>query len=143
VKKSIFAVLFLFASVTGVFCQTKEQDIMKLLEVSGTREIGIQTFAMIIEYFKTTFTTVPDVYWDKIYEKSDLNEFITMMVPLYDKYYTHEDIKGLIAFYESPLGQKMVQVSPEMNAESMALGQAWGTKLAEEIIADMQAEGYF
>jgi len=35
---------------------------------------------------------------------------------LYDKYFTNEEIKGLIAFYESPIGKKTIQVLPALSA---------------------------
>jgi uncharacterized protein len=31
-------------------------------------------------------------------------------IPLYNKYFTHDDIKQLIKFYESPIGKRSVEV---------------------------------
>jgi hypothetical protein len=40
-------------------------------------------------------------------------------VPVYQKHFTKGDIDGLVAFYNSPTGQKMVREMPAMMAESM------------------------
>jgi hypothetical protein len=41
------------------------------------------------------------------------------MVPVYQKHLTKGDIDGLVAFYSSPTGQKMLKELPEIMAESM------------------------
>lgn len=39
--------------------------------------------------------------------------------PVYDEYFTEEDLQGLIAFYETPLGEKLIEVSPGLIQSSM------------------------
>lgn len=73
-------------------------------------------------------------------EEIKKSDFSRINVELYDKYFTNEDIKGLIQFYESPLGKKTVQVVPALTQESvtrgMEVGQLAGqramTRLVEE-----------
>lgn len=43
------------------------------------------------------------------------------MVELYDKYYTEQDVKQLVAFYKSTTGQKMISVTPDLNKEMMMI----------------------
>ena len=59
-------------------------------------------------------------------EEIKKSDFSRITVELYDKYFTNEDIKGLIQFYESPLGQKTVQVLPTLTQESVARGMEAG-----------------
>ncbi|NRB08638.1 MAG: DUF2059 domain-containing protein [Richelia sp.] len=40
---------------------------------------------------------------------------------LYSKDFTNEEIKGLIAFYETPLGRKTISVMPKLLQESILL----------------------
>jgi hypothetical protein len=40
-------------------------------------------------------------------------------VPLYDKFFTEQELRDLIAFYRTPTGRKSLQVMPELLAESM------------------------
>lgn len=41
------------------------------------------------------------------------------MVSIYDKHFTHQEIKDLIIFYESPTGKKMLEKTPEITKDLM------------------------
>jgi uncharacterized protein len=58
---------------------------------------------------------------------------------IYNKYLTHEEIKGLLVFYKSELGQKAIDVMPKMTSEAIVLGQAWGQGLGPELVQRLQA----
>lgn len=59
-----------------------------------------------------------------------------------DKYFTESEIKELIAFYESSVGKKMVKNQPLILQDSMEVGQKWGISIAQEIVEDLQKDGY-
>jgi hypothetical protein len=40
------------------------------------------------------------------------------MVPIYDRAFTTQEIQGLVQFYESPLGQHVVKVLPQVLEDS-------------------------
>ena len=52
-----------------------------------------------------------------------VDEMMAEIGPLYARHYTLAEIKELTAFYRTPLGQKMLALSPRLAAESMAIGQ--------------------
>lgn len=41
--------------------------------------------------------------------------------PVYDQYFTEEDLSGLIAFYETPTGKRLLAVSPQIVQTSLQL----------------------
>ena len=85
---------------------------------------------------QTAHTDIPAEVWQEIWRdvEARIEEFVTeRLVPIYDQHLSHEDIKGLIVFYESPLGKKLLQVMPLMSQESMLAGQAWGRDFAESV----------
>ena len=41
--------------------------------------------------------------------------------PVYDQYFTEEDLRGLIAFYQTPVGEKLITVSPQILQTSIRL----------------------
>lgn len=49
-----------------------------------------------------------------------------MLVPVYSRYLQIEDLKGLIKFYDSPLGKKYSKYTPFLTQQSMEVGQKWG-----------------
>lgn len=38
---------------------------------------------------------------------------------IYEKFFSHEEIKDLIRFYESPTGKKLLEITPQMSVEIM------------------------
>jgi hypothetical protein len=71
-----------------------------------------------------------------------VDEMITEMVPLYANNYTTAEIKQLTAFYQTPVGRKMMALAPKLSAEGMAIGQRVVTprlgKLMQEVMQDVQ-----
>ena len=58
--------------------------------------------------------------YDLILEKIDFNKLIEgISVPLYDKYFTENDLSELINFYKSPVGKKLIKVTPLLMEDSM------------------------
>lgn len=56
----------------------------------------------------------------KLNEKLNYNEMMNELASAsFDKYYTLEDIRELITFYKSPVGQKAIKIMPTVMAESM------------------------
>jgi uncharacterized protein len=41
--------------------------------------------------------------------------------PVYDQYFTESDLKDLVAFYKTPIGRKLVSISPQLSATSQKL----------------------
>ena len=64
------------------------------------------------------------------------------MIPIYDKYYTEDDIKQLTDFYQTPIGKKVISNTPLIMQESMQAGQSWGQKIGEKVIENLKVKGY-
>ena len=43
--------------------------------------------------------------------------------------YSHEDVKQLLEFYDSELGQKLLDTQSKLTVKSLQMGQELGTKL--------------
>ncbi len=69
---------------------------------------------------------VPAGFWDRMLERLDTEECERLVVEVWDRHFTHQDILELIAFSESPVGHKLVRKQPEVLAESMEAGRRWG-----------------
>lgn len=79
-------------------------------------------------------------------KKSSLKKEIETTLPsLYDKmadvmmkHYTHDDIKKMIEFYNSPVGKKIQEVTPKIVNDQMKAGQDWGMELQGLLMKYMQ-----
>jgi len=142
-KKLIFVLAIVIgSSAFSIYGQTKNDDILKLLRISGTDKLADQMMNAIIPQFKQLVPGIPDAFWVKFREKLNINDFVLACVPAYSKYYTHDEIKQLIKFYESPLGKRMVEVTPLISQETMIIGQQWGEKLGQDIVNELIKDGY-
>ena len=63
----------------------------------------------------------------------------SVLYPVYEKHFNIFELNQLVEFYQSPLGQKLVRVSPELLTESLALGREWGLSLVPEIMERVQS----
>ena len=123
----------------------KQDDIKKLLDIIGARGIGLRVFNQVIVGFRRSNTETPEAVWQEIYREAEarIDDFVTgRLGPIYDQYLSHDDIKGMIAFYQSPLGEKLLSVMPQMSQESMIAGQAWGREFAEAVRKRLDDKGY-
>jgi len=102
----------------------------------------MQVMDQMMDMFSQSNPMVPPEFWTGLREEIDMDEFVDMLIPVYEKHLSHEDIKGLIDFYESPLGRKMVATQPALMQDSMALGQEWGADLARRVMEKMGDAGY-
>lgn len=74
-------------------------------------------------------------------QKLDLPTLICQIyVPLYDKHYTREDIQAMLAFYKSPIGQKSLDLMPQIVAEATKNMNAVIIPKLQSISAEMEAE---
>jgi hypothetical protein len=117
-----------------------EKDIRKLIELSGSVGSAGQLMDRMIENYKKILPDVPDAFWAGIREEISAEALVDKIVPIYARHYTHDDIKQLIAFYESPIGKKLQEKTPIITQESMQVGEAWGREIAIMIQARLEAE---
>ena len=124
---------------------TKQDDITKLLGITGASKTGLRVFSQVIGMFQRAHSEVPEAVWMEMVSEAEVKveDFVTeMLVPIYDRHLTHEDIKGLIAFYETAAGRKLLAVMPQMHQESRQAGEIWGREFARTVQERLAEKGY-
>ncbi len=118
----------------------KEASIRELIRISDTEKLYQQSIRQMLSMYREQMPTVPTEMWKKMETKfSNVSEVLDALVVIYDKYYTQEDVDGLLAFYRSPIGKKYLQTLPAVQAEASAFGKEWGTRKGAEVDAEMRA----
>ena len=84
---------------------SKRADIKRLMEVTDVSSLGMQIMNRLILTMKQGRSEAHEKFWDDFRAEFDINELVGMIIPIYEKHLTHEEIKQLIAFYESPIGK--------------------------------------
>jgi hypothetical protein len=128
----------------------KEADIRRLLDVTGAAGLATQMMGQMEQGIRPMMTnSLPpgeyrekliDLFFEKFHSKVDSNQLIALIVPIYDKYYTHAEIKTLIQFYESPVGKKVATSMPKVMAESQAVGGQWGQQIGRDSMIEVLQE---
>ena len=62
------------------------------------------------------------------------------MARAYASEFTEQELKELVAFYKSPLGQKLIKAEPKAIQESMAFMNQWAQRFAEVVNGEFRAE---
>ena len=75
---------------------------------------------------------------DDVMDAMRFEDLISDMIPVYQKYLTKEDLEGVIAFYSSPVGQRLLDKTPAMTTEAMKISMERMEKMMPEIMAKMQ-----
>ncbi len=117
-----------------------EKSIREFMDVTGSGELGIQVMNQMIPSLKQLAPDAPDSFWDDFRKEVSADELISLIVPVYQKHFTEDDMKALIAFYKSEAGKKYVSKLPAISQESMQLGQNWGQQLAQKVLQKYSAE---
>jgi hypothetical protein len=120
----------------------KRADIKRMIEITGASKIALQIMRQMIAAFKKDAKGVPDQFWDDFMAEVDPNELVDLYVLIYDKHFTHDDIKQLIKFYETPVGQKLIKSLPAITQESMSAGMEWGQRIARKVRQRLEEKGY-
>jgi hypothetical protein len=142
-KKWSFVLLITLCTVFSAHGQTKRQDIIKLLEITGTKSQFTQMIDLMLADMQSTTPGAPAEFWTKFKAGLKADGFIEMLIPIYDKYLSHDDIKKIIQFYESPVGKKLISITPQLTQDSYSAGEKWGEKLAADIIKELSKQGNF
>jgi hypothetical protein len=128
----------------------KEADIRQLLKLVGVRNIMAETMESTTRSIRPVLNNalppgeyrekLVDLFFVKFQSKMDLNYLLDAAVMVYDKHFSHEEIKGLIKFYETPLGQKVISELPQVTNELREAGEKWGEKIGRDSMQEVLAE---
>jgi hypothetical protein len=121
----------------------------QVVDVKGVKSMFEPMVRGVVQKVKDTLMQT-NFMWSKdlnevavIVQKDDgprLNELIDETARIYASHFTEAELKNILAFYQSPLGRKMVAEEPKALDESMANAGNWGDKLSEEVITQMRIE---
>ncbi|MFN6482285.1 MULTISPECIES: DUF2059 domain-containing protein [unclassified Nostoc] len=120
----------------------KANNIKKLFDLTGVKNISRQILTQLLNDFKSNYPQVPQKFWDKFATEFKSDDVVDEIVPIYNKYFTNEEIKQLITFYQTPLGQKAITVIPQIYQESYDVGKRYGIAAAQRALKKLEAEGY-
>lgn len=135
------AVLTLSLTTMSCFAEVPtESSIRVLLDKSGSSEMGIQAMNQMIPALKKMAPELSGDFWDEFQKQIDIKELEEMIIPIYQKHLTQEDINATIQFYDTKAGRNFMSKMPVIMQESMAAGQQWGQGIAQKVMQKQQEQ---
>jgi hypothetical protein len=128
----------------------KEADIRSLMELVGTRD-AMQDFAShgADQLRENLLASVPtsdrgqqfvNAFSEGYKAKFNPDDATAQLVSIYDQHFTQDEIKGLLQFYGSPLGQKFAAEMPKINGEMQAANRAFSMRIAKDVLQDLRKQ---
>ena len=137
-------------ATAGKVDPAKEADIRKLLELVGTKALFVQSMDSMSKTMKPMLTNslppgdyrekLVDLFFKKFSSKMDVQHLLDLAVPIYDKHFSHQEVRSLIEFYQTPLGQKTISALPALTAELQEEARKWGESLGRDSMQEVLAE---
>jgi hypothetical protein len=138
------------AARTSSVDPVKEADIRSLMELVGARDLVQDGANVAVEQTREKLlATVPNndqgqafvnAFAASYQKKFDVDLVTGQLVGIYDAHFTEDEIKGLLQFYGSPLGQKVAAEMPKISRETQAATRAASMKAAKEALAELKQE---
>ena len=121
----------------------------QIVEIKGVKAMFDPVVIGVVEKAKSMFLQT-NFMWSKdinevaaqLHRDYDgrVTELVDATARVYAQHFSEAELKQILAFYQSPLGQKMITEEPKAVDESMVDAAKWADNLSEDVVAKMRAE---
>lgn len=127
----------------------KEKAIRHLMELTGTSKLGDNMTQAVSSQVKNAASRnmsgdrlqkFADDFNQKLTVRGPATEVATAQIPIYAQHFSMEDLQGMIQFYESPVGQRVMKVFPQVIQESQQAGASIERSAAIATLQEMSGD---
>ena len=169
-KRTVLACLFLLAFGRGAAAQEtpaaptaappqaatseeRRRDIRRLLQTMGAGELGVQMLQQLLpdmrrllnevlkEFSETQKQTAVRIMEEEMMKTFTAERMVEEIIPIYEKHLSGDEIKAILAFFESPTGRKYISVQPQILRESSDVAEKLSAETLERVQKRLVAEG--
>lgn len=142
---ALMYIVILMTATLSVSAQTPNQAdeykklLKNIMELSGTSSQSM--IPKFVESIKQMQPQQDDTYWEKFaakWTKEIEKKVLEVSIPIYQQHLTLDEMKEVLAFYQSPLGKKLGQTTMALSNETLALMKQLGTKMVTEIMPQVE-----
>ena len=160
-KKSACVVVFCMflasashAQQNGTDLPASKADVQRFLDAMHTRDTMMQMMTVMKNQERQMihqeiaqqknlppdFEAKEDKMMDDVWNNIPFDDFVQVMIPVYQRHFTKGDMDALVAFYDSPTGQKMVKELPAITAETMQASSGIFQKMMAQTMQRVQEQ---
>lgn len=115
---------------------------LEVMKVTGVTAQGKQLAQGLLAPIRPYFPTVPEETWDELVLAFDVDQIVEISIPIYMRNFDEKELAQLVEFYESPLGQKVIERMPLVMQESMVVVNNWQQQKLVEVVEQLRQKGY-
>lgn len=115
----------------------------QLLVLNRSTEQAMANMDAMLSSQRTLNPRIPGAFWDRFGARvhASRDDFTGMLADIYARHFTAAELRELIAFHQTPIGQRLIELQPQISRESMEAGQQWGARIGQAVAAQLEAEG--
>lgn len=118
-----------------------EDQVRQLMEVVGLGKMLLQMNTQAVTTLQQSMPCVPPDFWQNYMDANQTQLFIGRLVPVWQRHFTSDEMNGLLKFYRSPLGQKVITEMPTTMAEANQAGQQWSHERSDQMVNELKQMG--
>lgn len=104
------------------------------MELNGGRKSYEISIMEIIDSLKHLVPNYEDDKFTSDNLKDIIDDIYDQIIPIYDKYFTNEEILGIIEFFKTPIGKSYLTKMGSVALESMHVGNKHGELVYNKLI---------
>jgi hypothetical protein len=145
------AILFFEAATTADTAPTPA-EVRLLLHANGVDNIAGTLTPILVQQLIVNFhqqypklpqradVVIGEVTSLYIRNQAEHDQISEKLIPIYSKYFSKADVKELTVSYASPIGKKLVSVTPAIQIESAVVGRDWAQAFFPGLQAQLQSK---
>ncbi len=140
-KKLVLLAAAVVISLSSMGQDSYAKTLKEYFKASGQQETFNSVIDQVIGMYKQQMPNVDAASWDMMadeFKGSSMDELSVMLADVYKKHLSEKELKQIIEFYGSEVGQKLAAETPAITSESMTVGQAWGMQIGQKIAQKAQ-----
>ena len=128
---------FLFLILIGFQSQAQEKTDLQQKAIQLIKMTSGQQFDVMLD---PIVKMVPEGNREAFKKEvvTSLESLYGQMAQIYTEEFTEAEIDEILAFYHTPVGKKMRDITPELTRKGMEVGQQWGQELQPIMMKYMQ-----
>ncbi len=143
-KKAVVLLLSLTFATFSMAEEAKTNNasvasVKELMDKTGTGEMAVQAMNQMLPVIKQMVPNASDEFWAEFMKEVNPDDLVKMIIPIYQRHFSQEDIDAVNAFYDTQAGKNFISSQPLIMQESMMVGQAWSQAIVQKVIAKAQA----
>lgn len=124
----------------------RESTVRRFLKATRVVERELGMIDVVIAAMKKQSPQVPERVWDEVRAEFtrvfNPEEIISVYVRIYARRFNDREMMRMVAFYESPVGRRLVAEETEINMEAFVEGVSRGFNIADKIKELLKSRGF-